>query len=49
LLHEITGLSCPTIRRGRDEIRQHELDEVPGRVRRPGAGQPAVEKNSLSS
>jgi hypothetical protein len=46
LLHEITGLSCPTIQRGRDEIQKNESPEAVGRVRRPGAGQPAVEKNS---
>ena len=48
LLHQVTGLSCPTIRRGRQEVRQTELGERPGqvgRVRRTGAGRPAVEKN----
>jgi hypothetical protein len=44
-LHQITGLSCPTIRRGRDEVRQNELDERAGQVRRTGAGRPTVEKN----
>lgn len=48
-LHQITGLSCPTIRRGRDEVLQNESDQAPERVRRPGAGQPAVEKNILTS
>lgn len=49
LLHEITGLSCPTIRRGRDEVRQNEVDAAPGQVRRTGAGRPTVEKNIPTS
>ena len=48
LLHQVTGLSCPTVRRGREEVRQSELRGMAGqmgRVRRPGAGRPLVEKN----
>ena len=48
LLHQVTGLSGPTIRRGREEVRQSELREMAGqvgRVRRTGAGRPLVEKN----
>lgn len=48
LLHEITGLSCPTIRRGRAEVQQNEPDREPDRVRRAGAGRPAVEKNIVA-
>ena len=39
-LHQITGVSRPTIRRGRNEI-QH-VDRTPG-IRRAGAGRKAVE------
>ena len=48
LLHEITGLSRVTIRRGRAEV--YRLDRRPvGRVRRSGGGRKAVEKKSLES
>lgn len=45
-LSQITGLSRPTIRRGRDEVQRGERGSERGRVRRTGAGQPAVEKNA---
>ena len=44
LVSEITGVSRPTIRRGRREIRQIERKDARGRIRRAGAGRPAVEK-----
>ena len=44
LLSQITGLDEATIRRGREEL-QAELAPCPeDRVRQPGAGRPAVEK-----
>lgn len=45
-VHEITGLSRVTVRAGREEIKR--LDRTSG-IRRPGAGQPAVEKNNPPS
>jgi len=42
-LHQITGLSRMTIRRGRDEIQR--IDRIPS-IRRPGGGRHRVEKNS---
>ena len=45
-LSEITGLSRPTIRRGRAEVQQVERAAESSRVRRSGAGRPRVEKNS---
>ena len=46
-LSQITGLSRPTIRRGRAEVQSTERRTESGRVRRAGAGagRPAVEKN----
>lgn len=41
-LHQITGLSCTTIRRGRAEVQR--LDPSPG-IRAGGGGRKAVEKN----
>jgi hypothetical protein len=41
-LATITGMSRNSIRRGREEIRRTDRA---GRVRQPGAGRPAVEKN----
>jgi hypothetical protein len=46
-LGEITGLSHPTIRRGRVEVQQVERSGERGRVRKAGAGRPRAEKNSL--
>ena len=47
-LREITRLSRTTIGRGRAEV-QREDRATAGRVRRGGAGRPAIEKNSLRS
>jgi hypothetical protein len=40
----ITGLHVDTIRRGRDELDAGLADRPVDRVRRPGAGRPAVKK-----
>ena len=48
-LHVITGLSHPTIRRGRGEVQRKERQAERNRVRKPGAGRQLVEKNSLGS
>jgi len=45
-LGQITGLSRPTIRRGRDEVQKAEQAAERVRVRRAGAGRPLAEKNS---
>ena len=45
----ITGLSRPTIRRGRKEVQRKERQAEQNRVRKPGAGRQPVEKNSLRS
>jgi hypothetical protein len=42
-------LSHPTIRRGRDEVQRVEHRSERGRIRRTGAGQPAVEKSIPAS
>jgi hypothetical protein len=44
-LHVITGLSHPTIRRGRAEVQRKERSSARNRVRKPGAGRQRVEKN----
>jgi len=44
-LSQITGLSRPTIRRGRAEVQRVERRTESARVRRAGAGRLAVEKN----
>src|SRR5574342_687655 len=41
----ITGLSRPTIRRGREEVQRKERQAERNRVRKPGAGRKLVEKN----
>ena len=43
----ITGLSRPTIRRGREEVQRKERQSEQNRVRKRGAGRKLVEKNSL--
>jgi len=48
-LTAITGLSRPTIRRGRDEVQRKERRSEQNRVRKRGAGRKLVEKNSLGS
>ena len=45
-LHVITGLSHPTIRRGRAEVQRKERQAEQNRVRKPGAGRQRVEKNN---
>ena len=46
LLSQITGLDEKTIRRGRAELAGSLADQPPTRLRRPGAGRPAVEKKT---
>ena len=48
-LSRITGLSRPTIRRGRDEVQRIERRAERGRIRQAGAGQPAAEKSIPAS
>ena len=48
-LHVLTGLSHPTIRRGRAEVQRKERQAERTRVRKAGAGRQRVEKNSLKS
>jgi hypothetical protein len=45
----ITGMSRPTIRRGREEVQRKERVTERNRVRKQGAGRLRVEKNSLRS
>ena len=45
----ITGLSRPTIRRGRTEVQRKERRAGRNRVRKQGAGRQLIEKNSLRS
>lgn len=45
-LSVITGLSRPTIRRGREEVQRKERQSERNRVRKRGAGRNLVEKNS---
>jgi hypothetical protein len=47
-LSQITGLSRHTIRRGKAEI-EHQRPKATPRIRRPGGGRPAAEKNSRAS
>jgi hypothetical protein len=49
LLSRITGLNVETIRRGRRELDGSLRDCPPGRIRRPGAGRPAVKKKTRAS
>jgi hypothetical protein len=46
LLSSITGMNVETIRRGRRELEESLRDFPPGRIRRPGAGRPALGKKS---
>ncbi len=48
-LHVVTGLSHPTIRKGRKEVQRKGRQAERNRVRKPGAGRQRVEKNSLGS
>ena len=43
-MHEVTGLSAPTIIKGMREVRQKRPLSSQARVRRPGAGRPPVER-----
>ena len=45
----ITGLSRPTIRRGREEVQRKERPSEQNRMHKRGAGRKLVEKNSLRS
>lgn len=49
LVSRITGLNVETIRRGRRELEGSLHDCPPGRIRRPGAGRPAVKKKMRAS
>lgn len=49
LLSQITGLDVETIRRGRRELEAELAERPPDRVRRPGGGQPPVEKKTPNS
>jgi hypothetical protein len=49
LMSQITGMSVDTIRRGRDELDEELASRPVDRVRLPGGGRPAVEKNSQAS
>ncbi|WP_143393361.1 hypothetical protein [Fimbriiglobus ruber] len=48
LVSSITGLHVQTIRRGRQELGSAFANLPPGRVRRPGAGRPPLEKKIRS-
>ena len=48
LLHEITGISRVTIRRGRAEVQRADR-QTSGRVRRTGGGRHPIEKKSRES
>ena len=48
LLSRISGLNRHSIRRGKREI-EHPAATADGRIRQPGGGRLAVEKNSLPS
>lgn len=45
----ITGMSRPTIRRGREEVQRKERATERNRVRKQGAGRQRVEKNDPRS
>lgn len=45
-MSQITGLSVPTIRRGRRELEQELANRPTERVRQPGGGRQPVEKNN---
>jgi hypothetical protein len=49
LLSLMTGMNVETIRRGRLELDDSLRDCPPGRIRRPGAGRPAVKKKRRAS
>lgn len=45
LMSKVTGLSVPTIRRGQQELAQELVERPTERIRQPGGGRKAVEKN----
>jgi len=45
-LSVITGMSRPTIRRGREEVQRKERPTEQNRIRKIGAGRKLVEKNN---
>lgn len=45
-MSSVTGMDVETIRRGRRELDASLRDCPPGRIRRPGAGRPAVKKTT---
>ena len=49
LVSQITGLSIPTIQRGRKEMNKDRVERPMDRIRIPSGGRKAVEKNSLAS
>ncbi len=49
LLSLIVGLHVDTIRRGREELDANLTDRPPDRIRKPGAGLPAVKKKTRRS
>jgi len=49
LLSQVTGLSVPTIRRGRRELEERLRSRPSGRIRLAGAGRPLVEKKIPTS
>lgn len=46
LVSQITGLSIPTIQRGRDEMDKDLMERPSGQMRLPGGGRKLVEKNN---
>ncbi len=46
LMHQITGISMPTIGRGRQELDNGLVERPNNRVRLPGGGRPTVEKEN---
>ena len=46
LVSQITGLSIPTIQRGRDEMDKDLMARPSGQMRLPGGGRKLVEKNN---
>lgn len=49
LVSQITGLSIPTIQRGREEMSTNLAERPEDRIRVPGGGRKPVEKNNLGS
>ena len=49
LVSQITGLSIPTVQRGRAEMDKDLAERPTDRIRLPGGGRKTVEKNNLAS